>query len=242
MLNIDEDKLKLLLEKKRKVIERPKYSGTGEIISGISLAITLKLSDFSSLEHVNKLYFKIFVWIIAVGIFGYGVYMFINSIVNFYSVENLYSEISNIDPDAEHPFNIVLIMNSSESGEYLLFKSRRWSCLLFPNYRCSDGIFNEQQEIKHITENLRRDLKIEGKIDIEYIGNEISEKYSVGDKVRKKYNFHYFQVLNYPVEFKNKRKFQYRGKKYYWRTLDKMYSSKNIVKKNKDVLDYIRKK
>lgn len=37
MLNIDEKQLKLLLERKKKFIERPKLSGLGEIISGISL-------------------------------------------------------------------------------------------------------------------------------------------------------------------------------------------------------------
>ncbi len=241
MLNIDEDKLKLLLEKKRKIIERPKYSGKGEIISGISLAITLALADFSSLKYINPLYFKIFAWIITSGIIIYGFYTFVRSIVKFYPIENLYSEISDIDPSTEHPFNIILVMNSSESGKYLLFKSRRWSCWLFPNYHCIDRQFNEEQEIQKIKENLIRDLNIDEEINIEYIGNDISKKYSVSDKVIKKYNFHYFQVRNYPVKFKSKHTFKFRGKKYCWKTLDQMYSNKNIVKKNEDVLDYIRK-
>ena len=52
MLNIDENQLKLLLEKKRKMLEQKKYDGIGESISSISLMITLVLSDFSQLTNM----------------------------------------------------------------------------------------------------------------------------------------------------------------------------------------------
>ena len=41
MLNIDENQLKLLLEKKRKMLEQKKYDGIGESISSISLMLSL---------------------------------------------------------------------------------------------------------------------------------------------------------------------------------------------------------
>ena len=62
MLNIDENQLKLLLEKKRKMLEQKKYDGIGESISSISLMITLVLSDFSQLTIIKPLYFKIIAW------------------------------------------------------------------------------------------------------------------------------------------------------------------------------------
>ena len=62
MLNIDENKLRLLLEQKRKMLEQKKYDGIGEIISSISLMITLVLSDFSQLTIIEPLYFKIIAW------------------------------------------------------------------------------------------------------------------------------------------------------------------------------------
>ena len=61
MLNIDENKLKLLLEQRRKKIEQKKFDGIGEIISSISLMITLVLSDFSQLRVIKPLYFRIIV-------------------------------------------------------------------------------------------------------------------------------------------------------------------------------------
>ena len=85
-------------------------------------------------------------------------------------------------------------------------------------------------------------MNISESIAIEYIGNEISNKCSVPNKIEKKYNFYFFIIANIILQFDKKHIFQFNGKKYCWKTLDKMYSSKNIVKKNKDVLDFVRKK
>ncbi len=241
MLNIDENQLKLLLERKRKLLERPKYSGLGEIISSISLVITLTISDFSHLTIIKPLYFKIIAWGISIAILVYGIYTFIKSITEIYSVDQLYSEIADIDPKIEHPFNIIVIRNNRESGKYLVFKSERWNCWLFPNYHCLNGVFSKTKELRYIQECMKRDLNMSEEINFKYIGNKISEKYSFGDKVRKKYNFHYFQSTDIASDFDNKRTFRCNGKKYCWKTLDQMYSDRNIIKKNKDVLDYVRR-
>lgn len=184
MLNIDENKLRLLLEQKRKMLEQKKYDGIGEIISSISLMITLVLSDFSQLTIIEPLYFKIIAWGISIAILTYGIYTFVRSI-KIYSVDQLYSEIADIDPKIEHPFNIVVIRDSCDNGRYLVFKSKRWKCWLFPNYHCLNEIFSKVKELKYIQECIKRDLKIPEEIEFKYIGNKISEKYSVGDKVRK---------------------------------------------------------
>ena len=184
MLNIDENKLRLLLEQKRKMLEQKKYDGIGEIISSISLMITLVLSDFSQLTIIKPLYFKIIAWGISIAILTYGIYTFVRSI-KIYSVDQLYSEIADIDPKIEHPFNIVVIRDSCDNGRYLVFKSKRWKCWLFPNYHCLNEIFSKAKELKYIQECIKRDLKIPEEIEFKYIGNKISEKYSVGDKVRK---------------------------------------------------------
>lgn len=240
MLNIDETQLRLLLERKRKILEKQKYDGLGEIISSLSLMVTLVLSDFSHLTIINPLYFKIFAWGISLAILAYGIYTFIKSI-DVYSVDQLYSEIADIDPKIEHPFNIVVIRDNYENGKYLVFRSKRWKCWLFPNYHCLNETFSKVKELKYIKECIKRDLRMSEEIEFKYIGNEISEKYSVGDKVIKKYNFHYFQATNIAIDFNNKRTFHYNGKEYCWKTLDQMYSDKDIVKKNKDVLDYVRR-
>lgn len=242
MLHIDEDKLKILLLNKKNRIEIPKYNGTSEIISGVSIIITLCLSDYSQITIIKPLYFGFFAWIIAIGILIYGIITLIKSILHFYSVNNLYSEIADLDQNTEHPFNIILIKNKQDPGKYLLFKSKRWNCWLFPNYHCSTILFNETEEIKYIKNCLKRDMNISNNANIKYIGNNISNKYSFSDKINKKYNFHYFIISNTSFQLNKKYMFKFNGKKYFWKTLDKMYSNKNIVKKNKDVLDYVRQK
>lgn len=240
MLNIDEQQLKLLLEKKRKILERPKYGGIGEIISGISLIITLLLSDFSHLVIINPLCFKIIVWGISISVLMYGICVFVKSIIETYSVEQLYSEISDIDPSVEHPFNIIVIRDICETGKYLVVWSERWKCWLFPNYHCLKEKFSKAKEEKCIRDCLERDLDISEDINFKYMGNELSTKFSVGDKVQKKYNFHFFLVMGNDFGLSKKRTFKYKGKKYCWKTLGQMYADKKIVKNNKDVLDYVR--
>ncbi len=242
MLQIDEDKLKLLLLNKKNRIEIPKYNGISEIVSSVSIIITLCLSDYSQVSIIKPSYFKIVAWIVAIGILIYGAVTLIKSIRNFYSIDRLYGEIADLDPNAEHPFDIILIKNNPKLGQYLLFNSKRWNCWLFPNYHCSTKLFNQVEEMNYIKNCLKRDLDTPENINIKYIGNQISNKYSVADKINKKYNFHYFVVQNINLNFGKKCMFGFNGKRYCWMTLDKMYSNKNIVKKNEDVLDYIRKK
>ena len=240
MLNIDEKQLQLLLERRRRLIEKPKYGGIADVVSGLSLAVTISLSDFSQITFTKPLYFKCIVWALTCGILVYGVFSLIKSITTFYSIENLYGELSDLDFKIEHPFNIVVIRNTYENGKYLTFKSRRWKCWLFPNYHCLNENFSKTKEAKHIKECINRDINITEDSCVKYIGNEIVTKFSVGDQIEKRYNFHYFEVNNIGVIFNNRQTFRCNGKRYCWKTLDQMYSNKNIVKKNKNVLDFVR--
>ena len=241
MLNIDKKKLKLLLERRKKLIEKRKGDGLGDIISSVSLMITLIFADFSDISIIEPLYFIIIAWGISIAVFAYGIYIFIKSITNIYTIDHLYSEIADIDPKVEHAFNIVVIRNCNENCKYLVFKSKRWGCWLFPNYHCSEKIFQEEKELEYIKKCLKRDINIFETIEFKYIGNEISEKYSAGDKISKKYHFHYFLATDIKLSNGNKKSFHFNGKKYCWKTLDNMYADKKIVKKNNDVLDYVRR-
>ena len=150
MLEIDETELKLLLEKRKKFINGSNFAEFGEIISGISLAITLLVTDCSKITFMPSLYFELIVWAITASILGHGIYRLIVSKKHSYSIKNLYDEVVDLDPKTEHSFNIVVFRNIHEKGKYLLFYSKRWQCWLFPNYRCQDGKFDENAEIKQI--------------------------------------------------------------------------------------------
>lgn len=244
MLNIEESNLKSLLESKRKMIERTKYDGAGEIVSGISITITLCLADFNTVKIMRPVYFQIIAWLVAISIIIIGVIRGIKSLLKFYPIESLYNAIRELDPNVEHAFNIILIKNSSSNGKYLLFKSKRWKCELFPNYHAVSKPYNRETEEERIKKSITEDIGFElaENIKIEYLGNRISIKYSVGDKIEKKYNFHFYRINHMEKLFNKCKRFSHNGKKYVWKTLDQMYSDKNIVKKNEDVLDYIREK
>lgn len=192
MLEIDETELKLLLEKRKKFINGSNFAEFGEIISGISLAITLLVTDCSKITFMPSLYFELIVWAITASILGHGIYRLIVSKKHSYSIKNLYDEVVDLDPKTEHSFNIVVFRNIHEKGKYLLFYSKRWQCWLFPNYRCQDGKFDENAEIKQIKANIKRDLKITDRMNVKYIGEKESRKFSYSDKVTKKFQFHFF--------------------------------------------------
>ena len=177
MLEIDETELKLLLEKRKKFINGSNFAEFGEIISGISLAITLLVTDCSKITFMPSLYFELIVWAITASILGHGIYRLIVSKKHSYSIKNLYDEVVDLDPKTEHSFNIVVFRNIHEKGKYLLFYSKRWQCWLFPNYRCQDGKFDENAETKQIKANIKRDLKITDRMNVKYIGEKESRKF-----------------------------------------------------------------
>lgn len=131
-----------------------------------------------------------------------------------------------------------MIKNSSVKGEYLLSYSQRWKCKLFPDYKIND-VF-DSKNIEKVSSFIKEFMNMNINPNmIKYIGYLDSTKYSVGDKIMKKYCFHFYMITIDTLETKFK-SFKYNGKKFYWLTLDKMYKDKNIVKKNSDVLDFIR--
>ena len=244
MINIEESILKEFLLNRRDKIGVRKYSGIGEIVSGFSLIITLLCSDFNEGSFISTHCFELLSWIIAVAILAVGLRRLIRSICNSYDTESLYNELVGLDENRVNEYNIVLIKNNQLDGRYLLFYSQRWKCKLFLNYKVQNsGNYNVSNEINSIATKLSVDtgIKCSG-LDISYYGELESRKFSYGDKVEKKYKFYfYFVKTEIPVNMQ-RTEFSCNGNKFFWMSLNDMYTNKNIVKKNSDVLDFIRKK
>lgn len=243
MIKIEKKDLKLFLEERRKKLEIKRFSGIGEIVSGVSLIITLLCSDFNNALGMSAIYFEFSAWLITFVVLFVGVYSLIKGMMNPYTINKLYDEIIELDTENKHIFNIIVLKNSNKEGRYLLFKSKRWGCKLFPNYKALGENYDKTKEQNNICKMLSDDIGVcKESLNIQYRGYMDSEKYSFGDKVNKKYVFHfYFVELNGYEKLKN-RSFKYNGKKFYWMTIDKMLNNKNIKKKNKDVIDYVRGK
>lgn len=238
MLQIDEKDLKLYLEKNKKKIESGKIKGIVDAFSGFSLIVTLSSGDFSGITIFPPIYFEIFAWTFAIAFMVYGIAKFIFSKINGIKIVQIYESIEKLDMKKRHEFVIILKKNSSVKGEYLLSYSPRWKCKLFPDYKINDKFDSDDTEkvSSFIKGFLNWDINPNM---IRYIGCLNSEKYSVGNKITKKYYFHFYMTTIDTLQTKSK-PFKYNGKKFYWLTLDKMYKNKNIVNKNADVLDFIR--
>lgn len=228
------------MKKGKKLLNRPKFDGIGEIISSLSLIITLLLSNFDNVTIIKPLYFKFIAWVISFIFLFYGLYTFAKSVINTYSLDQLLNEIVNLDSKMEHAFNIIVIRNKDRDGRYLVFKNNRWKCWLFPNCKCLNKNFDQADELANIVEKMKWNLNIEDEITGEYLGNIPSSKYSYNDKTIKRYRFYFFRVQGAKVKDDDKLSFRCNGRKYRWMTMDQMYSCRKIKKKNQDVLDYIR--
>lgn len=242
MLQIKEENLEKFLEKEKgHLFFDIIIKGGGNLLAGISIIIGIIFMNYKELALYQKIFY-LFSLFIAIIVSFTGIIQIIRSIKNKMTPERLFQEIKELDENTFHNFNIILIKNGEKKGQYLLFKSNRWSCKLFPNYRC---LKNEDIDLQKEIPNIKRLLKLDfGKnfnFIIKYFGKIQSTKYSVGDRVNKKYNFFFYEVTSskFIKEFGSKN-FTSNGKKFYWMTLDKIQNDKNIIKKNSDVLDFIR--
>lgn len=244
MIHIDENQLNIFLKERKKLLEIKKLNGLGEIVSGFSLAVTLLCSDFKATNSITSSpHFEFGVWLLTFIIFGVGVFQLIKSICKNYTVEKLYNELIELDKNKEHVFNIVLLKNNENQGKFLVFKSKRWRCKLFPNYHALTGKYDKEKELNNIRSLFSNDIGIdEDNLTFDYLEILKNRKYSVGDKVTKQYIFHFFLAKIKHNEILQNKSFKHNGKSFYWMTLDQMYANKNISRKNKAVLDYVRNK
>lgn len=239
-IEIENEQLKLYLQQRKKMIELKKFSGIGEIISGISLIITLLCSDFKdSIIHAQAI--NIIFFIISLSILGYGIFMLINSLINYFTIEICYRDICELDQKSKHRQNIIVMTDNSEKGRYLLVYNLPWKCYLFPSYigKVSNS---EDQEISHFKPLFLESIGIKNNsiIELKHIGELDSRKINCAEKSYMNYNFHFYRVKvkNLDQVF-NKKRFKYNGQKFIWMTLAEMYKSRNIMKKNRDVVEYV---
>lgn len=242
MLSIDKKDLKIFLESKKKLIETKKFSGVGDIISGFSLILTLVLADFSAITFMPSNVFIVIVWIISLLVLAVGVGKFISSITKQYTIENLFNGICALDKSKPYEFCVVIIRDSSQSGKLLQFYNKRWKCYFFPNYQMSIDSNNLAPAKASICNRICNDTSIRMMPEqVNYIGNDTSTKYSYGDKAEKTYLFHYFLYKGKVPEEKAGKNYYFNGKKYHWMSIESMSTNANMLRKNKDVIEYVRK-
>ena len=234
-LVIDDVKLNLLLEQKKKFIGKKVVWDS--ILSAVSFLISVILADYNVLFGTSGIAFKVFFLFVGCSFTAKAVYDTIKSIRNSYSYEDLLKDINALN-EVTHNHSIVAVRDTFNefANRFLVYDDAQWGCLLFINYR--DNVNNGE----HIKEHFSREMKIAPSMISVLSGTQlISEKVSGRDGKNKVYRHNLFllTVSEFPEYMKNDT-FECNGKTFHWMSIDKLENDKSAMEKNADIIRFVK--
>lgn len=235
-LLIDRKDLELLLEKDREYIGN--NVGIDTMIAAISFLLSVFTANYSDLLGISGIVLKTVFCIIGVVYFIKTVWDIFNMIKNKYNHKVLFEKIEGLDM-IQHNHSLIVIKDSFSGikERYLLYYDEKWDCKLFLNYKTQD---RNNEDV--IVDNVSADLGVD-KADIKrsYVTSRIQEKYSVSHNENRIYNHRLYEVRisEFPENEKND-DFIVNKRHYYWMTLSDMQHDENIIKKNMEVVDFVK--
>lgn len=149
----------------------------------------------------------------------------------------LCNEIEKLDL-IQHNHSLIAIKDSFSTGkEFLLYYDEKWDCKLFLNYKTQDR--NNEAALK---EYVAADLQLDkNQIICKYKTSRVQEKYSVSHKENRVYNHRLYEMeIGQFPECERKKDFILNNKHYYWMSIEEMEADENIIKKNLEVVDFVK--
>lgn len=126
---------------------------------------------------------------------------------------------------------------TSAEKKYLVYYDERWDCKLFLNYKTVDRA-DEESVINKVSADLNVD---KSQINCRYISSKVQEKYSESHQENRIYNHRLYEIkIQVFPENEQKENFVVNGRHYYWMSISDMERDPNIVKKNRDVIDFVK--
>ena len=126
---------------------------------------------------------------------------------------------------------------TSAEKKYLVYYDERWDCKLFLNYKTVDRA-DEESVINKVSADLNVD---KSQINCRYISSKVQEKYSESHQENRIYNHRLYEIkIQVFPEDEQKENFVVNGRHYYWMSISEMERDPNIVKKNLDVIDFVK--
>lgn len=152
----------------------------------------------------------------------------------------LYKDIENLD-EVLHKFSLIAIKDDFNdfANKILLYYDNSWQCWFLFSFHTS-----EYQNEESILQRLSNKLKIDKSLmKVNYISDRLQAKYSEKDHVNKVYQHSLYQgvIAKFPEIMKND-EFEIEGTKYKWWTIEEMEADENIMKKNGDVVSFVKEK
>lgn len=235
---LERTELALLLEQKKEYIGTTKDGIWDSLFASGTFLFSLLYTECQDIYFISGEAIKFFYLCITIIFLGRGIIKMMKG--NEYSVDKLYSEISNLNR-VEHPFSIIGIRDTYNeyANRYLLYYDNRWKSFLFPNGRTAEDIEkNESQMLEMISNTLK--IPAESLI-IEKAGEQIHQKYSVSDEEMKWYHhtFYRMKVLNFPKNLREK-EFVIDGTVFRWMSISEMEADTRIQEVNSDIVTMVK--
>ena len=235
-LLIEKKDLELLLEKKRDFIGNKVTFDT--IIAGISFLLSTFTATYEDILGIPGKIIKSIFCLIGI-IYATKIIKDIYEMHrNKYDHNVLLNDIQKLDK-IQHKHSLVAIQSPYTSAEkkYLVYYDERWDCKLFLNYKTVDRA-DEESVINKVAGDLNVD---KSQINCRYISSRVQEKYSESHQESRIYNHRLYEIkIQVFPEDELKENFVVNGRHYYWMSISDMERDPNIVKKNLDVIDFVK--
>ena len=235
-LLIEKKDLELLLEKKRDFIGNKVTFDT--VITGISFLLSTFTATYEDILGIPGKIIKIIFCLIGI-IYAIKIIKDICEMhKNKYDHNILLNDIQKLDK-IQHKHSLVAIQFPDTSAEkkYLVYYDERWDCKLFLNYKTVDRA-DEESVINKVSADLNVD---KSQINCRYISSKVQEKYSESHQENRIYNHRLYEIkIQVFPEDEQKENFVVNGRHYYWMSISDMERDPNIVKKNLDVIDFVK--
>ena len=236
---IDKIKLKYLLEQKRDYIKRS-IDGIDIVITALLYIVSLLCSDFKTVLGIDARVIQTLSWVVAVVLLCYGFCQIYRSIRYKYNHIQLYQDIENLN-EVVHRFSIVTVKDEYKEfpNRFLLYYDQSWKCWFFFSFATSE-YDNEDNIIQRLSNKLKIDSKY---IKVRYITDRLQPKFSEKDQIHKVYQHSLYQavIAKFPKEMQQST-FKLEGTQFKWWTIEEMELDEEIMKKNADVVAFVKEK
>lgn len=232
---INDTKLNLLLEQKKQYIG--KKVTVDNVLSAASFLISVVLATYEDLFGVPGLVFKVTFVLLGIFFTAKSIYDLVSGRKNNYTYEDLLSDINKLN-EIQHNHSIVVIKDTFQKhpNRFMVYDDERWKCKLFMNYKENEN--NEQFIKEHLSGELKVDVN---KINLYFKGARIHQKYSESAKKEKIFSHKfYLAVIDEFPEDTMEDSFEIDGRKYYWKSIPELEQDEVAMKKNSDVIGYVK--
>lgn len=239
-LQINEDQLELLLEKRKKHIGGNAIANTSLSIA-ITLLITYLTADYKDLFGIQGLIIEKFFVVIMIILFVAAVLLYVFDRYNHTRLLNEIIDLSTL----KNEYRMIAIIKdtfNSYSNRFLVYHDTIWHCFLFPHFPISNNTIPPKED--EMTKFISNELKVPIKnISTTFICKQEEHiKFSLRNNEDKNYHFYYFSVKIDNINLKSpilQDSFSIHKKAFVWKSISELRQDESTMSNNSDVINFV---